>query len=206
MAPSVVGADLIHGNACAQRHRPDHSPWRRWRALVDAVNAVRLLAVNRWAILTPISSGRFQIAHDPDGNMLGLLEPAQGPNNAPPYTVFFKIVQHLRGGRLIISPVIVHECCASGAVSMAIAAEEEALIKNPIRSCCLAAALQRKWLGCPGLFLVHQDMDDDLRHRLDFIETAIKLSHRLIITYRTGEENFHHNAPSVHCSHNYSGA
>ena len=73
---------------------------------------------------------------------------------------------------------------AWGGVDMAIAAEE-ALIK--IQS-VLPAALQTQMADVQVFSFVHQDMDDDLRHRLDFIETAIKSSHRLIITYRTGEE------------------
>ena len=73
---------------------------------------------------------------------------------------------------------------AWGGVDMAIAAEE-ALIK--IQS-VLPAALLTKMAEVQVFSFAHQDMDDDLRHRLDFIETAIKSSHRLIITYRTGEE------------------
>ena len=97
----------------------------------------------------------------------------------------FQIVQYLRGGRLIISPVTgARMLRAWGGVDMAIAAEE-ALIK--IQS-VLPAALQTQMADVRVFSFVHQDMDDDLRHRLDFIETAIKSSHRLIITYRTGEE------------------
>ena len=71
-----------------------------------------------------------------------------------------------------------------GDVDMAIAAEE-ALIK--IQS-VLPAALQTQMPDVQVFSFAHQDMDDDLRHRLDFIETAIKSLHRLIITHRTGEE------------------
>lgn len=73
---------------------------------------------------------------------------------------------------------------AWGGADMAIAAEE-ALIK--IQS-VLPAALQTQMADVQVFSFAHQDMDDDLRHRLDFIETAIKSSHRLIINYRTGED------------------
>ena len=69
-------------------------------------------------------------------------------------------------------------------VDMAIAAEE-ALIK--IQS-VLPAALQTQMPDVQIFSFAHQDMDDDLRHRLDFIETTIQSSHRLIITYRTGDD------------------
>ena len=41
--------------------------------------------------IVTIPPGRFQIAYDPDGNTVGLFEPAQGPKSCAVPTVFFKL-------------------------------------------------------------------------------------------------------------------